>query len=415
VYGGFPVMAADFQSGNGNFGGSFTSWQRAQAFQQESDHGPTETVWDDHYDTILRANTILARVGEVPDIESEVASRIRNEARFIRALAYFNLVRWFAQPYEPGANNTQPGVVVTTDPLETFGQASDSTFTDQPRATVEAVYDLILSDLQSAVDSLGAVDNRKRASATAARALRSKVYLNQGRYAEAAEDAEAVINTSGVALVDDPTTPYVVETVPEIIFSVAFNETDNTGVNDFPSSFYLPSDLGGRGDITVTSELFGAYESGDLRGFGGESQPDGNFLVYSFGGSPWTNKWTEASLGDDAIVFRAGEIYLIAAEAIARSNYSSRAADAQAYLNAVRSRSEASTINASSQQELVNAIVNERRLELAFEGKWRHTLVRLGLPMGPTTEGDPKRILPIPQREVDINEAISESDQNPGY
>jgi len=421
VYGGFPVMAADFSAGNSVFGGSFTSWNNAQNFNIISTHGPSEQVWDDHYDVILNANTILERIDEAEDLTDDDRARITGQVQFIRGLMYFNLVRWFAQPYEPGGTNGQPGVVLVTDAIQNFGDATDNELTDQPRATVQATYDLILNDLNDAISKLGPIGDRNRASATAAQALRAKVYLYQGRYADAAADAEAVLGTGEVEIIERPSALYssASETNNEIIFGVANNETDNTGVNAFPTSFYLPGDLGGRGDITVSNGLLGAYESGDLRGFGGEGQPDGDFLIYAFddggGAQGWTNKWTDPNLGDDAIVLRGAEMALIAAEGIARSDYANRADDAEAYLDLVRARSNASNIDPASQQELIFAIITERRLELAFEGDYRHDLVRLRLPMGPTVPGDPQRILPIPQIEIDINSALTEDDQNPGY
>ncbi|PEN13375.1 hypothetical protein CRI94_08590 [Longibacter salinarum] len=417
-YGGFPVVAADFQSGNSSFSGSFSTWSAAQSFNITSTHGPSLTVWDDHYDVILRLNTIIARASEVPDISSADLDRITGEAQFLRALMYFDLVRWFAQPYNIGGTNDQLGVPLTLEPLRTLEQATDSEFTDQPRATVDAVYSQIYTDLNDAVSKLGGISNRNRGSGTAAQALRAKVNLYTGDYQGAIDDAEAVIGSGDMSLVESVSSIYasVSETNTEIIFSVANNEIDNSGTNDFPSAFYLPSDFGGRGDINPTSDLISLYETSDERGLGQASAPNsGDFLIYAYGGAPWTNKWSDSNFGDDAIVLRGAEMYLIAAEAIARSDYAAREDDAEDYLNTVRTRAGASSVNTSSQQDLIDAVLLERRLELAFEGDYRHDLVRTGSPMRTTVQGDPQRILPIPQTEIEINSEISEDDQNPGY
>lgn len=421
MYGGFPVMAADFQAGTASFGGSFTTWQQSQNFTMASTHGPSLDTWDDHYDVILRLNTIIERASEIPDASEADIDALEGEAQFLRALSYFNLVRWFAQPYEIGATNDQPGVPLVLDPLISLDQATSSEFTDQPRAAVSAIYDQIFTDLNEAITKLGTdgIANRNRASGLAAQALRAKVNLYTGDYVDAAADAEAVIGSADVTLTGDVATIYapVSETNTEIIFSVANNEIDNSGVNDFPSSFYLPSALGGRGDINPTDGFVALFEDDDQRGFGGETAPDGDFLIYQNGQSLWTNKWSDSNLGDDSIVLRGADMYLIAAEALARED--TRTDDAVTYLNTIRSRAGASTpLDPSAppaQQDLIDAIVAERQLEFAFEGMWRHDLVRLGLPMRTTVAGDPQRILPIPQTEIDINSEISEEDQNPGY
>jgi len=412
VYGGFPHIAADFTGDIVNFSGSFTSWNNAEAFNVIASHGPTENLWDDHYNVINRANLVIDNAADVPNISQSKVDDLVGQAKFIRALAYFNLVRWFAEPYEPGAENSQPGVILATDAVE----STDPDF-NQGRASVEAVYGQIRADLEDAVSRLEVKGARKRAGQGSAKALLAKVSLYQGRYDEAATLAEEVIGATPFSLSPSPVEPYQNEASSEIIFAVSFSSIDNTGVNDFPSSFYLPSDLGGRGDANPLASFLQDAEEGDIRATPG-GNVDGDTLVYTFDDNNWTNKWTESSLGDDAPILRVAEMYLIAAEGEARGDNGSES-EALDYVNTIRTRAGLEEVSGLSGQALIDEIIKQRRYELAFEGDRRHDLQRLGRPLNSgaaTAEpGDPQRILPIPQREIDVNDALSEDNQNPGY
>jgi hypothetical protein len=412
TYGGFPHIAADFTADVVNFSGSFTTWNAAEDFNVIASHGPTENLWDDHYNVINRANLVIDNAADVPGITQSKVDDLVGQAKFIRALAYFNLVRWFAEPYEPGGDNTQPGVILQTEAVEST--ASDF---NKGRAPVDSIYGQIRADLEDAVSRLDVKGERKRAGQGSAKALLAKVSLYQGRYDEAATLAEEVIDASPFSLSESPVEPYQNEASSEIIFAVSFSNIDNTGVNDFPSSFYLPSDLGGRGDANPLSSFIEDAEEGDIRATPG-GEVDGDTLVYTFDGNNWTNKWTESSLGDDAPILRVAEMYLIAAEAEARSANGSEA-QALEYVNTIRTRAGLDEVSGLSGQALIDEIITQRRYELAFEGDRRHDLQRLGRPIASGTSvaepGDPQRILPIPQREIDVNDALSEDNQNPGY
>ncbi|WP_162890679.1 RagB/SusD family nutrient uptake outer membrane protein [Salinibacter ruber] len=429
VYGGFQVMAGDFTADIATFDGSFTTWQQAAAFNVSSTHGPTDNIWDDHYDVINRANLIIENAPNIEGADQGQIDDLVGQAKFIRALSYFNLVRWFAQPYEPGASNDQPGVILQTDGV----QSTDPDF-NQPRASVGDIYGQIRTDLEDAISRLDVKAERIRAGQAVANALLAKVSLYQGRYDEAAARADTIITErDGFTLSDDPTVPYANESNPEIIFSTSFSSIDNSGTNAFMSSFYLPSDFGGRGDITANSQFLSDAESGDRRatattGLGlSDDNPGpeikGDNLLYSYGdggGTPaaWTNKWTNPNFGDDMPVLRVAEMYLIRAEGRVRGSGS--ASDARDDVNAIRSRAGLNNVSSSlSGQALIDEIIQQRRYELAFEGDRRHDLQRLGRPItsgsGTVQPGDSQRILPIPAREIEVNDALDQSSQNPGY
>jgi hypothetical protein len=412
VYGGFPTMAADFTADIANFSGSFTTWQQAQAFNISSTHGPTQNIWADHYFAINRANLIIDNASDIEGLSQAGVDQFVGQAKFIRALAYFNLVRWFGQPFEPGASNDQPGVILATTGVQTTNPEFN-----QPRASVGDVYAQIRSDLEDAISNLDVRGARTRAGQSVANALLAKVSLYQGRWDEAASRAQSVIQQSEFELSGSPRTPYFNEASSEIIFQIAYSSTDNTGTNDFMSSFYLPGDLGGRGDINPLSSFLSDAESGDIR-TGVSPAIEGDSLLYSQGGNIWTNKWTENSFSDDMPVLRVAEMYLIRAEGLARG--SGTASDARTALNAVRNRAGLDDVASSlSGQDLIDEIITQRRYELAFEGDRRHDLQRLGRAInsgtGTLQPGDPQRILPIPNRAIQVNDALDQSSQNPGY
>lgn len=416
IYGGFPVMAADFTADVANFSGSFTTWQQAQNFNLVSTHGPTLNIWADHYDVINRANLIIDNVPNIDGISQSGVDDFLGQAKFVRAQAYFNLVRWFGQPYEPGASNDQPGVILQTEGV----QSTDIEF-NKPRASVDEIYSQIRTDLEDAISRLDVEGSQTRAGQSVANALLAKVSLYQGRWDEAASRAQAVIDQPEFALSGSPLTPYANESSSEIIFAVSYSSTDNTGTNDFMSSFYLPQSLGGRGDINPLTQFLDDAESGDIRaGIGsvGSGEVNGDSLLYESGGNVWTNKWTQNSFGDDMPVLRVAEMYLIRAEGLVRGSGS--AADARTAVNAVRDRAGLSDVSSSlSGQALIDEIIRQRRYELAFEGDRRHDLQRLGRPISSGTQvlqpGDGQRILPIPNRAIQVNDALDQNSQNPGY
>lgn len=407
VYGGFFTTMGDFTADNAAFSGSFTTWQNARDFNVLATHGPSQNMWADHYNAINAANNVISRTpglvdsGNDPEADESFGDRVVGEALFVRGLMHFNLVRLYGQPYEPGGQNSQDGVPIVIEPTTTPDQDLEAT-----RSTVEEVYTQVISDLQEAKELLGPSDSGIRASQEAATALLAKVRLYRGQYAEAASLAEEVINSGSFELADPVSVTENGGSSSESIFAIRYLATDNTGVNDFPSSFYLPGDLGGRGDITVRENLYSLIEEGDQRGFGG--------LIYEFDDSAWTAKWNSSQNADDAFVLRLSEMYLIAAEGLARTG---EEGDARTYLNAVRDQANASPIaDDVTGSDLVDAIIQERRIELAFEGDRRHDLLRLERDLETNTStaevGNTQRIFPIPQRDIDVNSNLT---QNPGY
>jgi hypothetical protein len=239
--------------------------------------------------------------------------------------------------------------------------------------------------------------------------------LYKGEWAKAIQFADAIlVNNSLYALASDFT--FFDANTSEDIFSIQMTATDNsrTGSGGL-GGYYLPAARGGRGDAPMSASLIAAYGTGDKR-----------FTTLSFTGvdattisSTFTNKFKDGATNqDNAPILRVTEMVLNKAEALVRSTNTVNA-DAITLVNRLRTRAGLTPYEAAQFADanaLLTAILNERRLELAFEGHRRMDLLRNGLPLrttgpgaGTSRPGDPRIILPIPTREIDLGAALPQS------
>jgi len=417
VFGSQPQTMGDFQADNVEFVGSFPTLQEIFQFTTISTNVTVQGWWQDHYRVILRANSIIDRVPGITEsgFTDVQKKQMVAEAKFMRALTYFQLVNLFGQPVQINGGNSL-GVPLILK--EFIGEVEFPA-----RATVSAVHLQIKKDLEEAIPDLlvnfsVASDTRGRATKGAARGLLSRLHLYRNEWTEAASYANDVITAtplyalaSNYAFFDGNTA--------EDIFSIQMTAIDNsrTGSGGWASS-HRPAANGGRGDCPFSLSLEEAYaqEPGDLR-----------FLISSMGNAAdgisrrFTLKFPDAINNiDNAPIIRVTEMYLNRAEALAeKDGINQTSID---LMNALRTRAGLPTWTLSTfttKEDLVAAILNERRKELCFEGHRRMDLLRRGLPLrssGPTAgiskPGDDKVILPIPQRELDINRSLQ---KNPGY
>ena len=360
-------------------------------------------IWTSAYTVILRANNIInsSLTG------TENIDQYKGEALAIRALMYFDLVRWFATPYNDDPSALGVPIITSFNPDLKPG-----------RNTVAEVYTQIQSDLTQAYNLMTKYTNSSQFSKYAARALQAKVYLTMGDYPNALTAALDVINNGGftpltaanhTAFWEDP----IINTDKvETLFEVSSDGVNNLA---FDALGYLYSQGGNYGDLLMSDELYALFEPTDVR-----------LELYPTGERPagvpaiFVEKYPSLE-GDrnDSKVLRLAEMYLIAAEA----SYPTNEADALMYLNFVRERRNATPIVASG-SALFEAIIEERRMELAFEGDRYHDLQRLLRPVDRSDNypaaallieyGNFRRILPIPQVELDANPTIR-TQQNPGY
>ena len=364
--------------------------------------GDVAGLWNASYTVILRANNII----NSPIADNANIQQIKGEAYAIRALAYFNLVRYFGSPYT--SDPSKLGV-----PIITTYQAD----LKPERAKIADVYTLINKDLTQAYTLMTKFTNSSQFSKYSAKALQAKVYLTMGDKTNAKAAALDVITNSGFTAISSAAhTGYWAGVAPrtdkvETLLEVSFDAVAN---NAFDALSYIYLQSGNYGDMLCSSELYDLFETADIRK-----------SLYATGirgglASVFVNKYSSFT-GDhsDTKVIRMSEMYLIAAEA----SYPSNTADALKYVNEVTSRRGATAI-ASSGSALLEDIITERRKELAFEGERYLDMQRLqrnivrskNYPAAALSIDftNYRRIMPIPQGELDANPSIK-SQQNPGW
>src|SRR6056297_1110776 len=148
LYGGWYMMTADFLPADDEFEftGTFFGPRQICAKQELYDNGQLTDTWVDSYNTINILNTALSGLDL---LEGADRNRVEGDAKLIRGMIYFELVRLYAAPYEAGQTNGQPGVPLVLTPTNEFGEE-----TNVSRATVDQVYTQILNDLTDARDLL---------------------------------------------------------------------------------------------------------------------------------------------------------------------------------------------------------------------------------------------------------------------
>jgi hypothetical protein len=392
----FPDLYAD----NLRFTGTYTTDREVGTHNVKADNGAISGIWGAAYDGINRANNIVAAVAAVDGLSAGEAAVIDAEARFVRALNYFNLVKFFG------------GVPLVTEP-----EWSISPSVNVPRNTEAEIWSFIESELATAMAGLPlAADGEQptgRATREAAQALKARAHLYQREWQQAYNLSNDLIENGPFALEDDygALFNYQSEGTDEEILSIPFTTTDGNSL----AFWFFPSALGGRRGVspsnsgTTSQPLLTAFAANDER----------RALAFQgSGNSAYAFKYTDVATGTDNVpVLRLGEVYLIRAEAAARLGLLAQAIDD---VNTIRNRAGVADLDASvdTQTEVLMAVLNERRLELFYEGHRFFDLKRfMDIPavatyMNTLSLTGPKLLFPIPQREIDAN---SELDQNPGY
>lgn len=366
-------------------------------------------IWQSAYNAILDANNVINSSLK----GSAEIDQYRGEALALRALLYFDLVKFFAKQYTVDPNALGVPLVLTYDP-----------FVKPKRNTVAEVYAQIGKDLTQAIPLLTQERSSGYFTAYAAKALLARMYLFKADWSNALTTAQDVINNSGYHLLAlNQVLSYWSSNTPrtdglETLFEVVFDLVGNIGNN---SLAYFYDQNGGYGDALASQSLYNVYSATDVRRslILTSSPTRGNVKV--------VNKYPNSSQPDkdEVKVIRLSEVYLIAAEAAYQTHNETLA---KTYLNAVATRRDAAfTGYTSTGAALLSDILLERRKELAFEGHryWdlaRYNLDVMRVNLAGNYPGVPlvipassfRRILPIPQSELDANPNIR-SQQNTGY
>ncbi|CAN5648259.1 RagB/SusD family nutrient uptake outer membrane protein [soil metagenome] len=386
LYSRVLLVYPDLYADNLDFTGTFQTDREVSLRAVSPSNSAFLGTWGAAYAGINRANNVLAAIPNVSALSQAQAQRFRGEALFIRSLHYFNLLRYFG------------GVPIVTEPSQGVGEESQV-----PRSSADEVYDLIIGDLEEAATLLPTGRVPGQATQGAANALLARVYLERGGPAnwEGARDrATSVIQSGSYELVQNYRTIFTTKNSSESIFELQYS-INNTNALAF---WFFPQALGGRYGFAPSANLFNAYPAGDTRR---------DASIGMSGTSRYGDKYFRISTEDDnVIVLRLAEMYLIRAEANARLN--ADPALVRADINVVRNRAGLSDLPGSitSQQALLDAILQERRLEFAMEGLRFFDLRRMGEAQEVLNIPAERLLFPIPQGERDVNPNL---EQNPGY
>lgn len=380
--------------------------------------------WNDAYRGISRCNTILEKIADVP-ADATLKARLTAEAKFLRAMYYFTLVRTFGDV--PLVLKTLP----TVEEGYTYGREKST-----------EVYAQIVKDLTEASTALPATytgNDIGRATKGAALGMLGKVYLTQQKYAEAATALKTVIDANTYSLLPNYADVFRVDNGnnAEIVFAVQYVRGGIGEGAPFASQFAPEASAGfvlavsGNGNNQPTSDILTSFETGDLRRAVSvaDNWTNGRGQVQNF---PYTRKFLDPAMtaandaSNDWIVLRYADVLLMYSEAL---NETGKTIDALTYLNQVRKRAGLAAKTGLTQADFRLAVEQERKVELCFEGHRWWDLVRTGRAQKVLNDyfvksntkigaefvsvKDFMTVFPVPQPQIDANP--SKITQNQGY
>lgn len=388
------------------------------------------TFWTTSYNGIARANAVLDNIDNPIDYKAGQKEQLSGEAKFLRALYYFDLVRMFGDVPE-----------VTTTLSVSEAQST-------PRAPANAIYDLIVSDLKEAVASLPsrAAMAKGRTNSAAAAALLGKVYVYRKDWGNAKTYLEMVA-AQGNKLVPSFANIWKLETEDndEMVFAVKYTEGTN---GQSLSSAFLP--FGGKTGIATSGnesvfpswDIHKLFDAADTRKTTSISEyykaptPANAPLNWFPHVSKYEVKHVINSSGLDLPVIRYADVVLLLSEAYYGLNDK---AQALTQLNKIRERAFGNTTynyvagDIVTTENFTDKILLERRLEFAFENERWFDLVRFGKLQTELTfeergynqatqtalkvtlqPKDNYKLFPIPQSQIDVYPKDGLS-QNSGY
>ncbi len=390
--------------------------------------------WRQAYYGIFQANKIIENI---KDDAPKAQLQLKGEALFLRALMHYDLVRIFARPYSQSPQ-TNLGVIVMDSSAKSGLIA---------RSTVKQTYDFIVSDLLKASNLMTVSKSNIFASKEAAFAMLSRMYLYMEQNDKAIEYADKVLSSNKFKLLTTEQLPNYYksspESNPETIFAIKYISSENLGKNGIGSLYCRE----GWGEIYVSETLKKLIykNAADVRikyidpnyvldASGNKivdpAEPSGykvakrsNYPMY------YSLKYTlqdNTPLLYSPVVIRLAEMYLNKAEAFAKTP--GQEAKAIEMVNIIRQRAGLSdqlfsVDNLRGYTSVLDAVLDERRLELAWEGQRSFDVFRNNRVLDRSftlSEGwsGPRSVSPnsplivpfIPEAEINLNPALV---QNP--
>lgn len=406
---------------------------------------PDELIWKVFYNHMKAANNLLNLID--PNTDDPKMKIYRGQAFAARAYDYLNLVQIYQFTY--AGHESALAVPIVTETM------TDEELQNNPRATVQQVYDQIINDLNQAAELLAGHDNgssKDQIDEAVVYGLRARANLVMQKWADAAKDAENAIAAGTPQSLKDVSTPtFNSATANSWLWGVMVspdNEVVSTGIINWPS--HLCS-FTGNGYTTgvpdglrkINSTLYTQIPATDIRkqwfmspentsSLVDGQTVEGETVVDYFGMVPYANTkfgayqsvFGNPTNASDWVLMRVEEMYLIKAEALAMSgNLQGGKATLEDFVKTYRDPSFAS--KATSAQQLQDEVWQQRRVELWGEGfalfdilRLKKPIVRKGTNYDPSVQFniDPESqimIYRIPQAEMETNRGILEEDNNP--
>ncbi len=436
----------------------YNKYQQAQAYTGSVPKSvETYYIWSNCYNLIRSANSVLATM--VPAIDDNATDETTMLNKFYAAQGYvFHALAYetLAQAYQFNyvGHETAPCV-----PIITYDIMDKVAAEGAPRASVDDVYQVILSDLNKAIEYMTGNPNKpetvlstgaKRfAGVAAAYGLRARAYLLMGKWSEAAADAQAAIsNFSGAPLSQAEASVPGFDDINAAnwMWGIDVAETDRvvtTGICNFPShmgSFNYGYAAAVGAWKWINNQLYASISSSDVRknwwlNENGKSAgiTDAQaaylascnatpFVQVKF--APYKGEIGTSVNANDIPLMRVEEMYLILAEAQAMT---APATGLQTLVDFVKTYRDSNyNPQLTTSDDIRNEIWRQRRIELWGEGFSFFDLLRLNKGVDRRNGGwpatcnyviaadDPVLIYPIPESEITTNSQIAESDNNKG-
>jgi hypothetical protein len=407
-----------------------------QNFNINSSNVYVSRIWGSNYGAIGMANRVIQAAPSIDSSEDQDEyDNVLGQAHAIRAFAHFQILTYFSPDYTD--DSALAGLLVTSPAVDIFEP--------RPRSTNGEFYTAISADLDMASSLINASEGVTFMGADFVTALRARMAAYRGQYSVADGYAESLLTNYSIATQDEYTAMFEDSDFTEVIFNLersigdsydgqgtegggwagslfAFIDATASGGPFMEMSRSVYNLLAGTDDVRLTrnlniaeSTIDSTYETND------NYLNDDMLLVFKYPGG------TQPLL-NDLKVFRASEMLLIRAEAAADAGDLTGAANLLKELRDARYGAPQAVQSFANETEAFGAILDERRLELLFEGHRWVDLKRLGNRGNRAIDRDAKECenlagctlpnsdyrftLPIPLSETTANSGV---DQNDGY
>ncbi len=364
-----PTFTGYFQ--NDMAGGDFTrgggsSYATPQLWIKDCilpSNGWSVTPWVGYYSWLYQVNEFIYAAGKAQ--QTAEMTEMLGVAYYFRGLIYYNLTSKYRN-------------------VQILRQATNEKIANSPEAECWAFCE---ENLELAIRMCPKFTSKNYVSQQAAKALMARVKLGQGKKQEAAAFAEEVISDPAFSL-SDFSLIFRGETNAEEIFTYS-NDIEENGIN-FAREFYQPATT-----YVPTREVISLFVPADKRM---------NISIMADGNETVLNKYNNYASTNPIPVSRLAEMYLISAEC------SGLKSGGLERLNQLRAQRGLPAVSPKTEEELLDAVLAERRLEFLGEGFRWFDLVRTGKLVTTLGMEEKYTVFPIPQAQIDLNSRLEQND-----